>query len=59
MMDILNGGKHADNSVDLQEFMVMPVGAPSFAEGLRYCAEMFHSLKKILKKKGICHRGGR
>jgi len=51
MMNILNGGKHADNSVDLQEFMVMPVGAPSFAEGLRYCAEVFHSLKKILKKK--------
>ena len=52
MMNILNGGKHADNSVDLQEFMVMPVGAPSFAEGLRYCAEVFHTLKKILKKKG-------
>jgi len=51
-MNILNGGKHADNSVDLQEFMVMPVGAPNFAEGLRYCAEVFHSLKKILKKKG-------
>jgi enolase len=52
MMNILNGGKHADNSVDLQEFMVMPIGAPSFAEGLRYCAEVFHTLKKILKKKG-------
>jgi enolase len=52
MMNILNGGKHADNSVDLQEFMVMPTGAPNFAEGLRYCAEVFHSLKKILKKKG-------
>jgi enolase len=52
MMNILNGGKHADNSVDFQEFMVMPVGAPSFAEGLRYCAEVFHTLKKILKKKG-------
>jgi enolase len=52
MMNILNGGKHADNSVDLQEFMVMPVGAPSFTEGLRYCAEVFHTLKKILKKKG-------
>jgi enolase len=52
MMNILNGGKHADNSVDLQEFMVMPVGAPRFAEGLRYCAEVFHTLKKILKKKG-------
>ena len=52
MMNILNGGKHADNSVDLQEFMVMPVGAPTFAEALRYGAETFHSLKKILKKKG-------
>jgi len=52
MMNILNGGKHADNSVDLQEFMVMPIGAPSFAEGLRYCAEVFHALKKLLKKKG-------
>ncbi len=52
MMNILNGGKHADNSVDLQEFMVMPIGAPTFAEGLRYSAEVFHTLKKILKKKG-------
>jgi enolase len=52
MMNILNGGKHADNSVDLQEFMVMPVAAPSFSEGLRYCAEVFHALKRILKKKG-------
>jgi enolase len=52
MMNILNGGKHADNSVDLQEFMAMPVGAPTFAEALRYGAETFHSLKKILSKKG-------
>ncbi|MGD0310357.1 MAG: phosphopyruvate hydratase [Acidobacteriota bacterium] len=52
MMNILNGGKHADNSVDFQEFMVMPIGAPSFAEALRYCAEAFHSLKKILKGRG-------
>jgi len=52
MMNILNGGKHADNSVDLQEFMVMPVGAPSFAEALRYGAETFHALKSILKKRG-------
>ena len=52
MMNILNGGKHADNSVDFQEFMVMPVGAPTFAEALRYGAETFHSLKKILQKKG-------
>jgi len=48
MMNILNGGKHADNSVDFQEFMVMPVGAPNFAEALRYGAETFHALKKIL-----------
>jgi enolase len=48
----LNGGKHADNSVDFQEFMVMPLGAPSFAEALRYGAETFHALKKILAKKG-------
>ena len=52
MMNILNGGKHADNSVDFQEFMVMPIGAPTFAESLRYGAETFHSLKSILKKKG-------
>ena len=52
MMNILNGGKHADNSVDLQEFMVMPIGAPSFAEALRYGAETFFALKDILKKKG-------
>jgi enolase len=52
MMNILNGGKHADNSVDLQEFMVMPLGAPSFAEALRYGAETFHALKGILGKRG-------
>ena len=52
MMNILNGGKHADNSVDFQEFMVMPVGAPSFAEGLRYGVETFHALAALLKKKG-------
>jgi enolase len=52
MMNILNGGKHADNSVDFQEYMVMPIGAPSFAEALRYGAETFHALKKILAKKG-------
>jgi enolase len=51
MMNILNGGKHADNSVDFQEFMVMPIGAPTFAEALRYGAETFHALKGILKKK--------
>ena len=52
MMNILNGGKHADNSVNVQEFMVMPVGAKSFAEGLRWCAEVFHNLKSVLKAKG-------
>ncbi len=52
MMNILNGGKHADNSVDFQEFMVMPLGAPNFTEALRYGAETFHALKSILKKKG-------
>ena len=52
MMNILNGGKHAPNSVDFQEFMVMPIGAPSFAEALRYGAETFHALAKLLKGKG-------
>ncbi len=52
MMNIINGGEHADNSVDFQEFMVMPVGAPNFQEALRYGAETFHALKKILQKKG-------
>ncbi len=52
MMNILNGGKHADNSVDFQEFMVMPIGAPSFSEALRYGSETFHVLKDILHKKG-------
>jgi enolase len=52
MMNILNGGKHADNSVDLQEFMVMPVGAESFSECLRWGTEIFHALKKVLKDKG-------
>ncbi len=52
MMNILNGGKHADNNVDFQEFMIMPVGAPNFAEALRMGAETFHTLKKVLKEKG-------
>lgn len=52
MMNILNGGKHADNSVNIQEFMVMPVGAKSFKECLRMCAEVFHNLKTVLKSKG-------
>jgi enolase len=53
MMNIINGGAHADNNVDVQEFMVLPVGAPSFAEALRYGAEIFHSLKSVLKGRGL------
>jgi enolase len=53
MMNILNGGAHADNNVDLQEFMVMPVGAPTFAEALRWCAEIYHTLKKVLHDRGL------
>jgi enolase len=53
MMNILNGGAHADNSVDLQEFMVLPVGAPSIAEAVRYGAEIFHSLKAVLSSRGL------
>jgi enolase len=53
MMNILNGGAHADNNVDIQEFMVMPLGATSFREGLRMGAEVFHALKKVLKLKGL------
>ena len=52
MMNILNGGAHATNTVDTQEFMVMPIGAPSFKEGLRWCAEVYHKLGKILKEEG-------
>jgi len=53
MMNVLNGGSHADNNVDIQEFMIMPVGAPDFREALRYGAETFHTLKKILSEKGL------
>ena len=53
MMNILNGGAHADNNVDIQEFMIMPVGAPSFAEALRMCAEVYHTLKGVLKGLGL------
>ena len=53
MMNILNGGAHATNTVDIQEFMIMPVGAPSFKEALRWCAEVFHALAKILKSEGL------
>lgn len=52
-MNIINGGAHADNSVDIQEFMAVPVGAPNFREGLRYIAETFHNLKKLLKSRGL------
>jgi len=62
MMNILNGGSHADNNVDIQEFMIVPVGAPNFTEGLRMGAEIFHHLKKILKDKkyntGVGDEGG-
>ncbi len=53
MMNILNGGKHADNTVNIQEFMIMPVGAPNFKEALRMCAEVFHNLKSVLKAAGL------
>lgn len=53
MMNIINGGAHADNSVDMQEFMILPVGAASFAEAVRYGAEVFHALKSVLSKKGL------
>ena len=53
MMNIINGGAHADNSVDIQEFMILPVGAPDFAEALRYGAEIFHALKSVLNGKGL------
>jgi enolase len=53
MMNVINGGAHADNNLDIQEFMIIPVGAPTFKEALRYGAEVFHTLKKILHKKGL------
>jgi enolase len=53
MMNIINGGAHADNSVDIQEFMILPIGAPSFSEGLRYGAEVFHALKSVLHSRGL------
>ena len=53
MMNIINGGAHADNNVDIQEFMILPVGAPDFAEALRYGAEIFHALKKVLHDRGL------
>jgi enolase len=53
MMNIINGGAHADNSLDIQEFMILPAGAPSFSEALRYGAEVFHALKKLLHERGL------
>ena len=53
MMNVLNGGVHADNNVDFQEFMIMPVGAPAFKEALRWCAEVYHTLKSVLKRAGL------
>lgn len=53
MMNVINGGAHADNNIDIQEFMILPVGAPSFSEALRYGAEIFHTLKKVLKDRGL------
>ena len=53
MMNIINGGSHADNSIDFQEFMIMPVGAPTFKEALRMGAEVFHALASILKARGL------
>ena len=53
MMNIINGGCHADNSIDIQEFMILPIGANTFSEALRYGVEIFHSLKSVLKNKGL------
>lgn len=58
MMNILNGGAHAANTVDVQEFMIMPAGAPSFREGLRWCSEVYHALAGLLKAKGLATSGG-
>ena len=58
MMNILNGGAHAANTVDVQEFMIMPAGAPSFREGLRWCTEVFHALQALLKDKGLANSVG-
>lgn len=58
MMNVLNGGAHASNSVDIQEFMIMPVSAPNFREGLRMCAEVFHTLKKVVTSAGVGDEGG-
>ena len=59
MMNVINGGVHADNSIDLQEFMVMPVGAPSFREALRWGTETYHVLKQVIHERGLFDRGRR
>ena len=59
MMNVINGGAHANNNLDLQELMIIPVGAPSFREAVRYGAEVFHALKKIIARQGHEHRGRR
>ena len=56
MMNILNGGAHADTGVDIQEFMIAPIGAPTFREALRWGAEVYHALKSVLKERGSRHR---
>ena len=58
MMNVLNGGAHASNSVDIQEFMIMPVSAPTFREALRMCAEVFHTLKTVVPSAGVGDEGG-
>ena len=59
MMNILNGGAHADSNVDIQEFMIAPIGAATFREAVRWGAEVYHALKKVLKERGLGHRPGR
>ena len=59
MMNVINGGAHADNNVDFQEFMLFPAGAPSFAEALRWGAEVFHALKGVLQEQGLLDVGRR
>ena len=59
MMNILNGGAHADTNVDIQEFMIAPIGAATFAEALRWGAEVYHALKSVLKANGLRHRARR
>src|SRR5438270_3983668 len=58
MMNVVNGGAHADNNVDLQEFMIMPVGAASYSEAVRWCAETYHALKALLHERGLSTAGG-